>query len=49
MIGMPLTIDMATFEIFKPSIAKVCVQIDLLKELTLRVWLKCGDVISDFW
>lgn len=35
MIGTPLTIDVATAELSHPSVAKVCVQIDLLKKLLL--------------
>lgn len=49
LIGSLLTIDMATANIKRPSLAKICVEIDLLKSLPSRVWLECGDVIPGFW
>lgn len=36
MIGSSLTIDMPTTELSRPSIAKVCMQIDLLKKASFN-------------
>lgn len=49
MIGTPLIIDMATVDLFRPSLAKVCVQIDLLKRFAFTNWFECGDSILGFW
>lgn len=46
MIG---TIDLATVELSRPSVAKVSVQIDLLKKFPSKIWLECGDSIPEFW
>lgn len=39
LVGVPLTIDMATAEISRLSMAKICVQVNLLKKLPSGVWL----------
>lgn len=49
LIGRPLTIDNATADLSRPNTARICVEIDLLKKLPKRVWLKCGVFISSFW
>lgn len=49
MIGIPLTIDMPTVELSRPSVAKICMQLDLLKKLPSRVWLECGNSLHGFW
>lgn len=36
-------------ELSRPSSAKICIQIDLLKKLPNRIWLECGETISDRW
>lgn len=40
---------MATAEICRPSLAKVCVQIDLLIKLPFRVWMECDGSLSGYW
>src|SRR4051812_2196582 len=47
--GAPLTLDIATAEFKRPSMDKICIQVDLLKDLPKRVWLKCGGNSSGFW
>lgn len=49
MIGTPLTFELTTAERTRPSCAKVCVQIDLLKKLPFRIGLECGDSILGCW
>lgn len=34
-------------EINRPSIIRVCVEVDVLKSITKRVWIGCGN--SGFW
>src|SRR3954469_21867824 len=41
LLGTPITLDIAIAEFKRPSMAKICVQVDLLKDLPKRVWLKC--------
>lgn len=47
-LGSPLKIDMLTAEISRPSLAKICVEVDLTKKLPSRIWLECGDSIPGF-
>ncbi|XP_027158250.1 uncharacterized protein LOC113759869 [Coffea eugenioides] len=47
-LGRPLFIDAATVALSHPSVARVCVKIDLLKELPPRVWLQLGED-HGFW
>lgn len=49
MILSPLTINMPTAELSRPSVAKVSIQLDLLKKLLTWVWLECGDSLLGFW
>lgn len=49
MIGVPLTIDMATAELSRSSVAKVCIQVDLFKKLPPRVWIESGDSLPGYW
>lgn len=49
LVGNPLTIDAQTAYLSRPSLAKVCVQVDLLKKLPSRVWLERGDAILGYW
>lgn len=37
LIGRPLKVDIATQNLTRPSVARICVEIDLLKELPKRV------------
>lgn len=48
LIGTPLTLDKATAEFKRPSIAKVCVQVDITKSLPHRIWLECGEKMPGF-
>lgn len=48
LIGTPLTIGMPTADFSRPSLAKNCIQLDLLKRLN-RIWLECGKAIPRFW
>src|SRR5436190_17626985 len=47
-LGKPLTLDAATADLSRPNVARVCVEIDLLKKLTHRVRLDCEDA-EGFW
>ena len=38
-MGKPLFVDSATASGVRPSIARVCVEIDLLQTLPLRIWI----------
>lgn len=38
-IGKPLKIDDPTMALSRPSVARVCVELDLLKPLPSRVWI----------
>lgn len=49
LVGQPLTLDLATAELKRPSLAKICVQVDLLKKLPHRVHLDCGEELPPFW
>lgn len=49
LIGPPLTIGIATTEIKRPSLAKICVHGDLLKKLPHIIRLECGDRLLTFW
>lgn len=42
-IGKPLNLDSAT-DLSCPSVAWVCVELDLLKRLPHRVWVKCESM-----
>lgn len=48
-IGEPLTIDMSTAEISRPSLAKICIQIDLVKIPLYHIRLQCGENSTNFW
>lgn len=41
--------DIATAEIKRPSLAKIWVQVDLLKKLPHRIRLQCGESLPPFW
>src|SRR3954468_18855113 len=47
-LGKPLTLDAPTAEITRPNLARLCVEIDLLKSLPPRVWIDC-DSMEGFW
>ena len=43
LIGRPLQIDAATKSLSRPSVARVCVEVNLLCNLPKRVWIGHGD------
>lgn len=45
LIGKPLKVDKPTADQTRPSIARVCVELDLLKDRVEEIALVCGDVI----
>lgn len=47
LIGRPLKVDAATQNLSRPSGARICVEVDLLKNLPNRLWIGQGD--SVFW
>ena len=47
LIGSPIRIDAATKSLSRPSIARVCVEVNLLCNLPKRVWIGHGD--NGFW
>lgn len=49
MIGNPLTLDIVAAEFTRLIVARICVEVDLLKRLPNRVRLECGDSIPAFW
>lgn len=49
MVGRPLNLDAPTADLSRPSVARVCIEVDLLKKLSRRIWLKSGDSIPGFW
>lgn len=44
LIGRPLKSDTATSHLSRPSVARVCVELDLSKELPKAVWLHLGHL-----
>lgn len=51
LIGSPLTLDMATTNLSRPSVARLCmeVEVNLLTKLPKHIWLVCGDAIPGYW
>ena len=47
-LGNPLFVDTATSSFSRPNVARVCVEVDLLKTLPMRVWVDMGDG-DGFW
>lgn len=47
-IESPMTCDQPTAEISRTSVARICVQVNLLKKIPSRIWLECGD-LPGFW
>lgn len=43
LIGKPLKVNAATQSLSRPSVARVCVEINLLKPLAKRIWIGQGD------
>ena len=42
-MGKPLFVDAATASGLRPSVARVCVEVDLLKAFPGRIWIGNGD------
>ncbi|XP_071924868.1 uncharacterized protein [Coffea arabica] len=47
-VGVPLLVDATTLTVSRPSVAHVCVKVDLLRTLPSRVWIGNGDS-AGFW
>ncbi|XP_027174247.1 uncharacterized protein LOC113773842 [Coffea eugenioides] len=47
-LGRPLCVDAATAKGSRPNVARVCVEVDLLKSLPSRVWIAFGERMG-FW
>lgn len=47
LIGRPLKVDAATQNLSRPSVARIFVEVDLLKDLPNRLWI--GQEESGFW
>ena len=47
LVGEPLRLDASTAAITRPNVARLCVEIDLLKDLPNRVWIVNGSF--GFW
>ncbi|XP_027150383.1 uncharacterized protein LOC113750625 [Coffea eugenioides] len=47
-LGRPLCVDAATAKGSRPNVARVCVEVDLLKTLPSRVWIAFGERMG-FW
>ncbi|MDD0148480.1 DUF4283 domain-containing protein, partial [Shigella flexneri] len=45
--GNPIKIDQGTASLSRPSMARVCVEMDLLQEPPKRVWIMAGS--TGFW
>ncbi|CAH9107142.1 unnamed protein product [Cuscuta europaea] len=43
LIGKPLKMDAATARLSRPSVARVCVEIDLTHELPQKIWIQFGS------
>lgn len=48
LIGKPMKIDEPAANLSRPSVARICVEMDLLKELPSRIWIGIG-VGKGFW
>ncbi|KAI5663628.1 hypothetical protein M9H77_22951 [Catharanthus roseus] len=47
-IGNPLKIAEATTNLTRPSVPRVCIEVDLLKQLQQRIWIGVGAIYG-FW
>lgn len=47
-IGKPLKIDEATINFTRPSVARVCIEVDLLNTLPHHIWIGTS-LSSGFW
>jgi hypothetical protein len=49
-IGTFLKLDKATINLFRPSLARICIEVDLLKVLSRRFWIWNGSSArKGFW
>ncbi|RAL55041.1 hypothetical protein DM860_018103 [Cuscuta australis] len=42
LVGLPLQMDSATVNLTRPSVARVCVELDLTKDMPKPVWIHLG-------
>ncbi|XP_027155307.1 uncharacterized protein LOC113755505 [Coffea eugenioides] len=47
LVGEPLRLDASTATLSRPSVARICVEVDLLQSLPQRVWIWNGS--TGFW
>ena len=47
-LGAPLLVDAATLAVSRPSVARVCMEVDLLKPRPSWVWIGNGT-LEGFW
>lgn len=46
-VGEPLKLNVSITMLSRPSVARICVEVDLLHELPNRVWIRNGTI--GFW
>ncbi|XP_071940756.1 uncharacterized protein [Coffea arabica] len=46
-IGSPLQVDAATANLVRPSVARICIDLDISRELPSRIWIGTGS--NGFW
>ncbi|VFQ90275.1 unnamed protein product [Cuscuta campestris] len=44
LVGLPLQMDSATVDLTRPSVARVCVELDLTKDMPKAVWIHLGQL-----
>ncbi|VFQ64978.1 unnamed protein product [Cuscuta campestris] len=44
LVGLPLQMDSATVNLTRPSVARVCVELDLTKDMPKAVWIHLGQL-----
>lgn len=49
MVGRPLFVDAATTLMSRPSVARVCVEMDMLRSTPSRVWVGMAGDSAGFW
>lgn len=46
-LSVPMKMDTATAELTRPSVARMCIEMDLLKKIPGRIWIGCGE--TGYW
>lgn len=47
-IGKHMTCDLREAKISRPSVPRLCIQVNLLKKIPSKIWMECGDQ-PGFW